>query len=106
MSYQDLAPTDAQARLAEDPDLVPLDVRTLPEHHSHRLPGSVHAPVQELHVSWQQLDADQRYLVYCEHGVRSLAACEFLQAEGFGNLINLRGGMAAWIGDELPFERG
>ena len=36
--------------------------------------------------------------------VRSVMACEFLSSQGFGDLRNLRGGMAQWIGIGLPVE--
>ena len=32
----------------------------------------------------------------CHHGVRSQAAAEYFQREGFRNLCNLEGGIDAW----------
>ena len=43
-----------------------------------------------------------RWLVHCEHGVRSRSACQMLQQLGFGQLVNLRGGLAQWVADGLP----
>ena len=106
MSYRDLDPTDAQKELAADTTLRILDVRTPPEHHSHRLPGSVLVPVQELAQRVRELDKDANWLVHCEHGVRSRAACDILAKAGFTKLANLRGGIAHWAGCGLPFVRG
>jgi len=105
MSWTDLSPQEAQQALRDDPDLIALDVRTPPEHLRHRLPASVLLPVQELQARVDELDPDARYLVICEHGVRSVAACGFLAERGFANLSNLRGGMAHWIGEGLEVER-
>jgi|JRYL01.1.fsa_nt_gb rhodanese-related sulfurtransferase len=105
MAYRDLDPEDAQRELAQNVALRILDVRTHPEHQSHRLPGALLVPLQELHLRVAELDPGVPWLVHCEHGVRSLHACEFLAQQGFRNLTNLRGGLAHWIGKGLPFER-
>ena len=62
--------------------------------------------VQELMSRVAELDPSQRWFVYCEHGVRSVAACEFLATAGFQDLTNIRGGMAHWASCGLPFDRG
>lgn len=106
MEHRDLDPTDAQRELQQDQEIRLLDVRTPPEHQSHRLDGAVLLPVQELAQRVDELDAAQRWFVYCEHGVRSVAACQFLTASGFQDVTNIRGGMAHWANSGLPFERG
>ncbi|MCK5943924.1 MAG: rhodanese-like domain-containing protein [Planctomycetes bacterium] len=104
MNFEDLDPADAQRRLQQDPSIRLLDVRTQPEHDSHRLPNAKLVPVQELAERIGELDRDQRWLVYCEHGVRSVAACEMLAAAGFEAIANIRGGMAHWASQGLPYE--
>jgi rhodanese-related sulfurtransferase len=104
VTYRDLAPADADAELRADPSLRILDVRTAAEHASHRLPGAVLIPVQELQRRLGELDPDANWLVHCEHGRRSLWACELLAQAGFRRLANLRGGLAYWAGCGLPLE--
>ena len=106
MSYEDLEPTAARDLLDQEPDLVVLDVRTAPEFVRHRIAGAVLIPVQELAMRTAELDPARRHLVVCEHGVRSVAACQILAANGFEQCSNLRGGMARWVGEGLPFEAG
>lgn len=106
MKYRDLAPEEAQAELQRDPTLRVLDVRTVQEHASHRLPGATLIPVQELDRRLGELDPATNWLVHCEHGRRSLFACEVLAQAGFGKLANLRGGLAHWSGCGLPLETG
>lgn len=104
MAYRDLDPDQALAELQQDPELRILDVRTEPEHRQHRLPNAVLIPVQDLAARFEELDPDAKWLVHCEHGVRSVYACEFLGQAGFARLANLRGGIAHWIGRGLPVE--
>lgn len=43
-----------------------------------------------------ELDTDRKYLVYCHAGSRSARARKILNAAGFNNVYDLKGGMAAW----------
>ena len=104
MSYQDLSPEQALQALRAEPELQILDVRTLPEFHSHHLEGALLLPIQELQARLDELDRQASLLVTCEHGMRSLAACEFLASEGFLDLRNLSGGMARWLGEGLSLD--
>ena len=70
MNYRDLEPEDAQTELQADAPPRLLDVRTEPENRSHRLPNSVLIPVQELQQRVAELDQDENWFVYCEHGRR------------------------------------
>ncbi|MBL9079560.1 MAG: rhodanese-like domain-containing protein [Planctomycetes bacterium] len=106
MSYRDLDPATAQRELHADPTLRILDVRTEGEHASHRLPQSTLIPVQELEARLGELDRDANWLVHCEHGRRSVWACEILAQAGFARLANLSGGLAWWAGCGLPLETG
>lgn len=106
MDYADLAPQEAADALRDDPGLLVLDVRTEPEYRRHRVDGAVLVPVQELPQRFGELEPRERYLVICEHGVRSRMACAFLGQHGFADLRNVVGGMARWIGDGLPIVRG
>ena len=106
MEYQDLTAEEAERRIDAEPDLVVLDVRTEPEFTSHRIKQAVLLPVQELAERLGELDASKPHLVVCEHGIRSVAACEFLAHNGFSDLANLRGGMARWLGAGRPAQRG
>lgn len=105
MYYRDISPEDAQQELAGDATLKLLDVRTAPEHRSYRLRGAALLPVQDLATRLGELDPNANWLVYCEHGWRSLSACQILAQAGFSKLANLRGGIAQWVGKGLPVER-
>ena len=107
MHYVDLTPTEALVRLQDDPPPIVLDVRTAPEHASHRIASALLIPVQELADRLDELPhSASGYVVICEHGVRSVTACAILSAAGVGPLANVRGGMARWIGEGLEHRRG
>jgi rhodanese-related sulfurtransferase len=106
MDYVDLTPAEARKALLEDPELVVLDVRTEPEYRMHRIDGATLLPVQELPQRIGELDPGRRYVVTCEHGVRSRMACSLMGQHGFGDIRNVVGGMARWVGEGLPVTRG
>lgn len=105
MTYRDLSPEDAHAEIQANPDLKVLDVRTVMEHELYHIDGSQLLPIQELEMRLDEIDPRFDYLIYCEHGIRSAAACEYLATQGFVNLRNVIGGMVAWIGAGLPHNR-
>lgn len=106
MDYADLSPAEAKQAIADDPEMIVLDVRTEPEHRMHRIDGAILVPVQELPQRISELDPGRRYVVTCEHGVRSRMACSMLVQSGFKDLRNVVGGMARWVGEGLPVVRG
>ncbi len=44
-------------------------------------------------------------IVYCDSGSLSAAAARQLLAQGFTSAFNLRGGLSAWRGENLPLTR-
>lgn len=47
------------------------------------------------------LPADRKIAVYCRSGRRSANACRQLAAEGY-QVVNLKGGIMAWTGSQMP----
>lgn len=40
---------------------------------------------------------DQEVFVHCKSGMRSLQACMILEGAGFSNVVNVDGGIMAWL---------
>ena len=57
---------------------------------------SINIPMQSLPQRMNEIDKDKKTVIFCQHGVRSLAAIDFLEEAGFDNLINLKGGIVTW----------
>lgn len=87
-----------QAELAEDAELVLIDVRTAGEiAASGKLEGAVDIPLEqmlEMREEWPPRDAD--IVVYDADGYRGNLAMTTLRAYGYRNVRNLRGGLTAW----------
>ncbi|MDZ7879794.1 MAG: rhodanese-like domain-containing protein [Saprospiraceae bacterium] len=49
-----------------------------------------------------QLDKSKNYYVYCKSGVRTAAAVEVMQKQGFSHVFVLDGGLLAWQEMKLP----
>jgi len=83
--------------VAEQPLL--LDVREPWEFDKASIDGSILIPMRSVPHQLQELDSDRETIVICHHGIRSRMVCQFLESQGFANVINLRGGVAAWAAD-------
>jgi len=87
-------------RLLEAGAVTVLDVRTPGEYDElGHIPGAWLLPVDLVASAPAVLPDDERpVLVYCEHGVRSVAAAQLLSAAGIDRVLNLAGGLARWSG--------
>ena len=56
----------------------------------------VNIPLQTISMNLDKIDKLQIKVIVCQHGVRSLRAIDYLQQNGFENLINLTGGIVTW----------
>lgn len=76
-----------------------LDVRQQEEHEEFSLEPSMLIPLNELPERIGELDdyRNKELIVYCRSGNRSQQACMFLELSGFTNVVNLTGGMLAWV---------
>ncbi len=72
-----------------------LDVRTAEEHQNFHI-GGRNIPLDDLEYHVEKIDKNQRYLCYCQSGMRSEQAAKRLRQSGF-EAASLRGGLAAWL---------
>jgi len=89
---------DAGARAAP----ILLDVREPWEFEVVRVPGASLMPMRAIPARYLELKRDAETVVICHHGARSYQVAMFLEQQGFSNVINLYGGMAAWSRDVNP----
>jgi rhodanese-related sulfurtransferase len=99
MAFTPIDPAILMSMLETDPDLQVVDVR-MPQECLERgyLSQARLIPLHELPYAFRVLDLNKPVVVVCEHGVRSIDACYFLQAQGVKALYSLNGGMSAWTG--------
>ncbi len=73
-----------------------LDVREPWEVALARLPEALTIPMPEIVSRTADLAHDKPLVVMCHHGQRSMQVAAWLRQQGFGNAINLAGGIDAW----------
>jgi rhodanese-related sulfurtransferase len=82
-------------RLSEDTRLI--DVREPGEYAAGHVPGAVSIPLATLPEHLDQLDPTAPTYMICGVGGRSRRACEYVEAQGPFETINVDGGTKAWI---------
>lgn len=96
---------DAQ-KLAADPDVFVLDVRTPDENKEARIARSTLVPIDELPRRLGELpqDKEKPILVYCAMGGRSARGASLLAQNGWKTVFNLEGGITGWRDEGRPVE--
>ena len=105
MPINQVEPPQAHEILKSSPDAIYLDVRTEPEFALGHPDGAINVPVvfikgpgqMELNgefvdVVAKTLPREKKLVVGCLAGGRSQRACELLEAAGYTDLTNVRGG--------------
>lgn len=83
-----------------------IDVRERSEWDEHgRAPGATLVPLATLMETSKRWNKDERLVLLCRSGGRSGRGASALCAEGFSNVVSMRGGMLAWIEAGYPIER-
>lgn len=72
-----------------------IDVREQAEWDYYHIEGSRHVPMNTIPGRLDELDSEQPLYIVCAHGVRSEKVCRFLAEQGYDDLTNIAGGMAA-----------
>ncbi|TSA28749.1 MAG: rhodanese-like domain-containing protein [Ignavibacteriales bacterium] len=84
----------------EEKNSILLDVRTLEENKTLRIPNSKIIDIHKPNFLDQidKLDRSKPYFVYCHAGRRSNSACKQMKSMGFEKVFNLKGGIISWRG--------
>lgn len=103
-------PKQASDLMANDPEYVYLDVRSVPEYEAGHPERAVNIPL--MHFSPQSgmtpnedftavvlasLPKDSKIIVGCKTGGRSAKACEIMSSMGYSNIANMRGGFGGIV---------
>ena len=92
-----ITPAELKGRLDRGDKFRLIDVRETDEWAIAKLPKAELFPMSTFQQQGiDQLDPDEDIVLYCHHGVRSGRVQAYLNAQGFGNVKNLSGGIDAW----------
>jgi rhodanese-related sulfurtransferase len=79
-----------------------VDVRTPHEREEGAIPGSLFVPLSQLEHRLEEIPRGRPLIVHCAAGYRSSVAASVLKREGFEDVAEIAGGMAAWQAAGLP----
>jgi hydroxyacylglutathione hydrolase len=82
--------------LPESTHAVIIDVRNDDEWARGHIPNAIHIPLPSLHERLNELPKGQAIILQCQRGGRSAVASATLDAFGFDDVHELRGGLSAW----------
>lgn len=96
--------TELQQFLATGARPVMIDVREQEELEFGMIDGALHVPMHDIPARLQELDShrDETVVLICRSGKRSAQVGNFLEQNGFSDVINLEGGMNSWATDVDP----
>lgn len=73
-----------------------LDVRETWEYEICHIEPSRNIPMSTIPTVLDDIDSEIMTVVICHHGMRSFQVAQYLESQGFKNVGNLEGGIAAW----------
>jgi sulfur-carrier protein adenylyltransferase/sulfurtransferase len=100
----EITPAEVKARLDRGDRLTIVDVREPFEWEIANLAahGARLIPLGEVPTRTGELDPEEEIVLQCRSGARSAKALEYLRTQGFGKLLNLKGGILAWADEVDP----
>ena len=97
-NYRSISVEEAQHLLSTTKEIEIVDVRTPAEVLNGIIPGAMKIDVLNKNFISEisNLDKSKTYLVYCKSGSRSKKAANLMLANGFQDVINMKGGYSSW----------
>lgn len=96
MDYE-ITPEEVKTKLDAAETFTLLDVREAWEFEAARIDGAKLMPMGDVPSrAHQELDPEDRVVVICHHGVRSMNVTVWLRQQGFEKAQSMRGRIDAW----------
>lgn len=103
-SYDEISVQQLQKYLQDD-NYYLIDVRNNSEWEEGRIAGAHHIMLGTLVDQIEELPKEKTYLMQCRSGARSAIATSLMQANGFKNVLNVKGGYLAWTKEKFPITK-
>jgi rhodanese-related sulfurtransferase len=75
-----------------------IDVREPNEFEAGHILGSRNIPMSQMKMRMKEIRSDLPVYLYCQSGIRSGRAAQFLYRRGYRDLTHLQGGFKGWTG--------
>lgn len=95
LGFRDISVAELEEKLREGRVRL-VDVRTDAEIARGRIPQGEALPLHLVPLRLPEMDRHAPTVFYCQVGGRSAQAAAFAAAQGFAEVYNLEGGIAAW----------
>lgn len=95
-SYGEIDAHELEDRLKDGSHSL-IDVRNQAEWDEGSIPGATHIMLGTLPDRLNELPKEKTYIMQCRSGARSAMAVSLLQAAGYKNVLNLKGGYLDWM---------
>ncbi|MCY4420100.1 MAG: rhodanese-like domain-containing protein [Gammaproteobacteria bacterium] len=101
--FKEITPAEAVTLINREGAFV-LDVREANEFGQGSIINAKHVALSALKEKADGLakNKDQPVLVFCKTGLRSSQACKILAKHSYSQVFGLKGGITAWVNDQLP----
>lgn len=86
---------------AKPANVLYLDVRTPMEFKAKSIKGFKNIPLDQIPKRLNQIPKDKEIVLFCQSGSRSSSAARVFRKNGYENIINVSGGMGAWMRHKL-----
>ena len=100
LTMQSITTSELRALRSKDFHGMLVDVREPDEHALAAIPGARLMPLKSLPQQLACLPMDRDIYVHCKSGMRSAKAVGMLMERGFTRVINVTGGIDAWLKEE------
>lgn len=92
---KEISPTELKSRMDAGDNIQVIDVREPFEYEICNI-GAELIPMGDIPSNLDKISRDKDVIIHCKSGGRSGNITQFLMAQGFDNVHNLRGGILAW----------
>ncbi len=106
-SIREVTPEDVKKMIDNNDRMVILDVRDAEEFETGHIPGARNLSRGMLEFKIEMLipDKNAKIIVYCGVDLRGPLATKTLNQLGYGNAVNMIGGLNAWKAAGYPIEK-
>lgn len=104
ITVQEICTTTTQKWIKEDSILVDVREKDEIETLAYDVPKLMHIPLSEFEKRYQEIPKDQKVVVVCRSGARSLRAAAYMIFQGYdpSKVVNMKNGIIGWAEKDYP----